>query len=83
MPTALTAGADISQKPDYKGLTDRQQEIIILLEKSSGLSTTELHEQLSSPPTERWLRDELNKLKATGYIDSIGSTTTKKWYFKK
>lgn len=83
MPTALTAGTDTSKRSDYNELTDRQKEIIILLEKSSGLSTTELHDRLSSPPTERWLRDELNKLKAIGYIDSTGSTTTKKWYFKK
>ncbi len=82
MPTALTTEADISKKMDCKDLTVRQQEIIILLKKTSGLSTTELHSQLSSPPTERWLRDELNKLKANGYISSIGSTTTKKWYVK-
>ena len=83
MPTALTTATDISKTPDYRDLTDRQQEIIILLEKTSGLSTVEIHNQLSSPPTERWLRDELNRLKANGYIDSIGSTTTKKWYIKK
>lgn len=83
MPTALTTGTGLPKKPDYKELTDRQQEIIILLEKTSGLSTAEIHNKLSSPPTERWLRDQLNKLKASGYIDSIGSTTTKKWYIKK
>ena len=82
MPTALTTGTELPKKPDYKELTDRQQEIIILLKRSSGLSTAEIHSQLSSPPTERWLRDELNKLKANEYIDSIGSTTTKKWYVK-
>lgn len=31
-------------------LTDRQQEILLLLKKSSGLSTSEIHGQLLSPP---------------------------------
>lgn len=83
MPSGWTAEGNIPTETDYKKLTDRQQEIIMLLQNSSGLSTTELHSQLSSPPTERWLRDELNKLKIDGYIDSKGSTTTRKWYFKK
>lgn len=85
MPSISTRVTEPPLKPtDYEGLTARQREIIVLLEKTShGLSTTELHSQLSSPPTERWIRNELNKLKASGYINSAGSTTTKKWYIKK
>lgn len=85
MPSISTKATEFSQKQtDYKELTTRQRELIVLLEKASnGLSTTELHNQLSSPPTERWIRNELNKLKASGYINSTGSTTTKKWHIKK
>lgn len=86
MPSALATTTEIAGKPtEYQEqeLTARQREIIALLDKTAGLSTAELHNQLSSPPTERWLRDELNRLKAGGYIDSIGSTTSRKWYIKK
>jgi hypothetical protein len=38
---------------------------------------------MKSPPTERWLRTELNRLKEKGLIDSKGSTSTKKWIIKK
>jgi predicted HTH transcriptional regulator len=65
------------------GLTERQQEILSLFEQTSGLSTNEIHERLSSPPTDRWLRNELNRLKEKGYIDSAGNTTAKKWFIKK
>lgn len=81
MPSIVTS--DISNIEDNRTLTDRQQEIMALLLNSSGLSTTEIHNQLASPPTQRWVRDELNKLKSKGYIDSTGNTTTKKWYIKK
>jgi|TARA_Y100000588_G_C14221594_1_gene911227 ATP-dependent DNA helicase RecG len=86
MPSALATATEVAGKPiEYQEqeLTARQREIIALLDKTSGLSTAELHNQLSSPPTERWLRDELNRLKADGYVASIGSTTSRKWYIKK
>ena len=85
MSSISTKTTELSSKPtDDEELTTRQRELIVLLEKASnGLSTTELHSQLSSSPTERWIRNELNKLKDSGYINSTGSTTTKKWYIKK
>jgi hypothetical protein len=78
----LRAGSSEVTVTSIVGLTDRQVEIFQLLKKSSGLSTSEIHSQLLSPPTERWLRDELNVLKNKGYIDSKGHTTAKKWFVK-
>jgi ATP-dependent DNA helicase RecG len=84
MPSAPKADAAVeSALTEESSLTERQQEMLLLLGNSSGMSTGELRSRMSSPPTERWLRDELNRLKAAGYIDSTGHTWTKKWLIAK
>jgi len=60
-------------------LTARQTEIIHALEKHGALSTKKLHERLTNPPTERWLRDELNCLMEQGLVKAEGATTKRKW----
>lgn len=72
-----------NEKHAQKELTERQQEIISVLTKLGGLSTSELRDQMSSSITDRWLRNELNQLKESGYLDSKGQTTTKKWFVVK
>jgi predicted HTH transcriptional regulator len=60
-------------------LSSRQMEIITLLEKHRALSTKELMSELSNPPTDRWLRTELNQLVKLGYIKTEGATSSRKW----
>ena len=60
-------------------LTDRQHEILKCLASYGALTTKELHGKLTSPPSERWLRDELNGLTLLGLVLSEGATTKKKW----
>jgi ATP-dependent DNA helicase RecG len=61
-------------------LTLQQKEVLRQLEKNHSLSTRELRNYLSFSPSERWVRDVLNKLKRLGYVDSAGQTTAKKWF---
>lgn len=60
-------------------LSPRLEEIIALLEKHGALSTKELMKKLSNPPSDRWLRDELNRLVNMGLLKSEGATSTRKW----
>lgn len=81
MPSARkTADKLYEHMNDDKQLTESQQEILTLLEKNHGLSTVELRDQLSFDPSERWVRDELNRLKSLGVIDAKGHTTARKWF---
>jgi len=59
-------------------LTTRQTEIISALRKYGALSTKDLREKLANPPTERWLRDELNSLMSLGLVKAEGATTKRK-----
>jgi ATP-dependent DNA helicase RecG len=80
MPSArMTDDKRLENKSEIL-LTESQQEILILLEKSHGLSTSELREQLSFNPSERWVRDELNRLKSLGMINAKGHTSARKWF---
>ncbi|MDQ2994213.1 MAG: putative DNA binding domain-containing protein [Pseudomonadota bacterium] len=73
----------VNKKITSRELTDRQQEILYLLEKNSAMSTKELCSTLSFSPSERWVRYELNLLKSLNYVDAAGQTTTRKWKFTK
>lgn len=43
------------------------------------LSTIDLHGKLTDPPTERWLRDELNHLMDAGLVRAEGAINKRKW----
>lgn len=60
-------------------LTPRQLEILSSLKIHGKLSTRKLHDKLANPPTERWLRDELNGLLHLGLVKAEGATTKKRW----
>lgn len=60
-------------------LSQRQLEIINLLGVNNGLTTKMLRESLSNPPTERWLRNELNALSELNIVKAEGATTNRKW----
>lgn len=60
-------------------LSTRQIEITTVLERHGALSTKDLREKLIDPPTERWLRDELNRLMNLGLVRAEGATTKRKW----
>jgi ATP-dependent DNA helicase RecG len=64
-------------------LTDQQKEVLSQLESNQSLSTSELQDHLSFSPSERWVRDTLNKLKQLGYVNSAGQTTARKWFIIK
>lgn len=59
--------------------TQRQQEILTLLKQYKELSKEEIRTKLNQPISERWLRNELNALKAGGYINYLGSRRYRKW----
>ena len=59
-------------------LTERQRKILKCLGTYGALTTKELHGKLTNPPSERWLRDELNGLSLLGLVLSEGATTKKK-----
>jgi ATP-dependent DNA helicase RecG len=84
MPLSVTSHLRASEKLSDIAftLTDRQQEILKIVKKTAELSTKEIHNLLVFPPSERWLRDQLNGLKRAGYLDSKGQTTAKKWFIK-
>jgi ATP-dependent DNA helicase RecG len=60
-------------------LTKRQQEILDLFKGHEELSVEEIHQHLKHPPSERWIRDELSRLKEFGYINYSGKTRSRKW----
>lgn len=80
----LLSGASITESDsnqEHTQLTQRQQEILHLLIKNpQGLSTRELHERLEDVTSERWVREDLKRLKAQGLIDATGQTSTRKWF---
>jgi ATP-dependent DNA helicase RecG len=69
--------------PEKHQLTVRQQEIMDCLASYGALTTKELREKLSNPPSERWLREELNTLIDLHLILSTGATTNKRWLLAK
>jgi len=70
---------------DSKGemLTDKQQELILLIEQNEALSTIEIQNKLSFHPSERWVRDTLSKLRELGYVGVKGQTTSRKWFISR
>lgn len=68
------------QHKQHSDLTERQQEMLTILSQGSGLSSHELRSKISNPPSERWIRQELNILKEKGYLIAKGQTTARKWY---
>jgi ATP-dependent DNA helicase RecG len=84
MPSTQLSNREVKEAiaNDGKELTPQQKEILTLLEKNS-FSTTELKKKLSFDLSERWLREELNRLNRLGYVDVIGKTTARKWSIAK
>ena len=64
-------------------LTSRQREILACLGTYGGQTTKEVHGKLTDPPSERWIRDELNGLSQLGLVLSEGATTKKRWILVK
>ncbi|MDO5216262.1 ATP-binding protein [Legionella pneumophila] len=60
-------------------LSPRQIEIINILGTQGGLTTKMLRDNLTNPPTERWLRDELKTLSKKEIVRAEGATTNRKW----
>ncbi|HVE45021.1 MAG TPA: RNA-binding domain-containing protein [Gammaproteobacteria bacterium] len=61
-------------------LTPQQKEVLSIMESVDSVSSSELRDRLSFSPSERWVRDTLNKLKKNGYIGVVGETTARKWF---
>lgn len=61
------------------GLTERQIEIIAILEKHGALSTNDLLTKFASPVSERTIRNELKLLMDLGKIKAEGATNKRKW----
>lgn len=72
-------GAQKESRVIAQDLSPRQLEIINILGMHDGLTTKMLRENLSNPPTERWLRDELNDLSKKKIVRAEGATTNRKW----
>ncbi len=68
----------MAQEPKGR-LTSRQVEVLALLERHGALSTKELSEKLTDPPTERWLRNELKRMMELNLIKAEGATNRRKW----
>lgn len=67
-------------EPAYsQELTERQLEIIQILDAHGALTTKALSEKLSSGLSERRLRDQLNLLDDLGIVKPEGSTTNRRW----
>lgn len=61
-------------------LSNRQQEVIYLLQQHKALSPKKLQMLLETPVAERTLRDELYRLKDLGIVNVRGSTRSREWY---
>lgn len=82
MPYAQSIRTTIhsKQKDPYLALTQKQREVLEILEKYNGLSTNDIRYKMITPRSERWLRDTLNHLKKLGFIESKGQTTARVWF---
>lgn len=76
MHTAMATG----EKRPTITLTDRQQEIVEVLRQNGDLSTDQVRGFMKNPPTDRWIRNELNTLKDLGVIDVKGHTAARRWF---
>ncbi len=64
-------------------LSNRQREIIGIIEKSDNLKASDIMKKLLEPPAERTLREDLFALKKLDLIDFRGQTRSRVWYLKK
>ncbi|MHB1948491.1 MAG: RNA-binding domain-containing protein [Gammaproteobacteria bacterium] len=64
-------------------LTTRQKEIVDILKSANELTTKNIMQNLSNPPAERTLRDDLASLKSKGIINSRGHARTTVWFIVK
>ncbi|MBB72294.1 MAG: ATP-dependent DNA helicase RecG [Legionellales bacterium] len=78
----LIGGGHIVTQPQCT-LTERQQAIMALLNSSNGLSTSEIHQQLDDPPSERTIREDLDILHKAGKLILQGKTRGRRWYLIK
>lgn len=84
LPSKQMTGSMMSASaPETPPLTKRQLEILNLFKKHNKLSTEEVHQGLTNPPSERQIREELSQLKKLGHIDYSGETRSRKWHFIK
>lgn len=63
-------------------LSDRQNEVIALLQARGGLSISELMGMLQNPPSDRMLRKDLAALRGKGLVQNYGSAKNSKWRLK-
>lgn len=63
-------------------LNSRQKQLVSLLSKSNGLTTTDILKQVSNI-TDRTLRRDMNNLIELGVVKKSGSTKSSKYYIKK
>ncbi len=66
-----------------ESLSNRQREIINIIEKNDNLKASDIMEKLLEPPAERTLRKDLLVLKKLDLIDFRGQTRSRVWYLKK
>ena len=64
-------------------LTKRQEEILELFKQHAELTAKKIHQLLEDPPSERWIRDELLRLKDLGWINYSGNIQPRKWFLIK
>lgn len=76
-------GSTAALKTVQSQLTKQQSEMLDILQQHGELSTIEIQTLLKTPPSERWVRDQLLRLKELGYITYSGKTRSRKWFLLK
>lgn len=70
------------KKEMTENLSDRQREIIAILEEHEHLKASDIMEKLGEPLSKRTLKDDLSVLKKLGLIDFRGRARATIWFLK-
>jgi ATP-dependent DNA helicase RecG len=77
--------SEIKKSPEIPPveLTARQKEIIDILKTADEMTIKNIIQNLTSPPAERTLRDDLSKLRDKGFVGSRGRAKNAMWFLVK
>jgi ATP-dependent DNA helicase RecG len=79
LPSNQIIGGGVTTLTTQGELTKQQYEILDILKQYDELSTAEIRSLINNPPSERWVRGQLLRLKELGYVTYIGKTKSRKW----
>jgi ATP-dependent DNA helicase RecG len=80
---SMNSGIVMKTTSSKHQLTQRQKEIITILEVSGETSLREIIRQLNNPPAERTVREDMTILKKLKIIDSHGLSRATTWFIVK